>query len=116
MKESYGEGLATRTGSKPCVAVRKDGGEASAGVRAGRVLSRENHAPWREPRALRGADAVEIGGRRHRPCRYCEAWTDPARSQTLRMYESTLHGNREIPCSSADQRDADRIRKSKDTR
>jgi hypothetical protein len=41
MQESYGEGLASRTGPKPCADARKGMGEASAGVRAGRVLSRE---------------------------------------------------------------------------
>jgi hypothetical protein len=42
MKESYGEGIASRTGPEPCADVREGVGEASAGVRAGRVLSRES--------------------------------------------------------------------------
>jgi len=41
MKKSNSEEVANRTGSEPCVVVRKDEGEASAGVRAGWVLSRE---------------------------------------------------------------------------
>ena len=42
MKESYGEGVANHTGPKPCVGGREVVGEASAGARAGRVLSRES--------------------------------------------------------------------------
>jgi hypothetical protein len=53
MQESYGEGLATHTGPESCVVVRKDGGEALTGERAGQPLSREN---WMK---LSGADAVE---------------------------------------------------------
>lgn len=45
MKESYGEEIANRTGPELCVGVRKGTYEALVGVRAGRVLSRENHAP-----------------------------------------------------------------------
>ena len=41
MKESYGEGAANHTGPKPCGGVREVVAEASAGARAGRVLSRE---------------------------------------------------------------------------
>ena len=42
MKESYVEGLATHDGPEPCAVAREGGGEASVGVRAGRVLSRES--------------------------------------------------------------------------
>ena len=42
MKEPYGEGVATHIGPESCVVVREGGGEALTGVRAGRVLSREN--------------------------------------------------------------------------
>jgi len=41
MEVSYGEGLAIHTGPESCAVVRKGGGEALTGVRAGRVLSRE---------------------------------------------------------------------------
>src|SRR5213594_48597 len=97
MKESYGEGVATHTGPESCAVVREDEGEALTGESAGRVLSREIHDPWREPRRLRGADAVEDGGRPYRARRYREARPDPARSETLRMHGNTAHGNREIP-------------------
>ncbi len=45
MKESYGEGLASHTGPKSCVSVRKGEGEALTGVHTGPVLSREIVAP-----------------------------------------------------------------------
>jgi hypothetical protein len=41
MKTLYIEGVATHDGPESCVDVRKDGGEALTGVRAGPVLSRE---------------------------------------------------------------------------
>lgn len=55
------KGIANHTGPKPCVDVRKDGGEASAGVRAGRVLSREILHPecGNAEGILWGADAFE---------------------------------------------------------
>ena len=109
MKKSNSEEVANRTGSEPCVVVRKDEGEASAGVRAGWVLSREIHDPRCEPWGLRGADAVEIGGRQHRTCRYREAWPDPARSETPCTHEINLYGNREIPLSSGVEGTRDRI-------
>jgi hypothetical protein len=51
MKESYSEGIANHTGSESCAHARKGMGEALTGVRAGRVLSRENTrsrvpTPW----------------------------------------------------------------------
>jgi|SRR2546422_6543925 len=110
MKASYGEGVASHAGPESCVGARKGGREALTGGDTGRVLSREIHD------SLRGADAVEEGGRPHRRCRYREAPTDPARSETLRTYSSTANGNREIPRSSVAEGAADRIGKSKDTR
>ena len=41
MKEPYGEGLASHTGSELCALSRKAGSEALTGAQAGRVLSRE---------------------------------------------------------------------------
>src|SRR2546421_323335 len=57
MKESHSEGVETRTGPESCGAVFEGSVEALTGIRAGRVLSRETNS-------LRGADAVEEGGRR----------------------------------------------------
>lgn len=65
MKESYGEGLASHTGPKSCVGVRKGAGEALTGVHAGPVLSRVIVAPP-QGGLLRGADVVEHSGRPHR--------------------------------------------------
>jgi len=90
MKESYVEGLATHSGPESCVSIGNGAGEALTGVRAGRVLSRERPT-------LRGADAVEGGGRQHPLRRYREALRDPARSETPSTYGNTSHGNREVP-------------------
>jgi hypothetical protein len=116
MKESYGEGVATRTGPESCAAVREDGGEALTGVRAGQVLSRVIDAPLRKGWVLRGADVLEADGRPHSTRRHREARRDHARSETLCMHGTNLHGNREIPRPSAAGGAADRIGKSKDTR
>ena len=116
MKVSYGEGLATHTGSESCIGVRKGAGEALTGVRAGQVLSREIETPSRKRWLLRGADAVEMGGRQNWGRRYRETLVDSARSETLRMYIITLSGNREILCLSGEEKTPDRIGKSKDTR
>ena len=116
MKVPYGEGVATHTGPESCVVGREAGGEALTGVRAGRVSSRERHAPPRQRWLLRGADAVEESGRPHRERRDRETLGDPARSETPGMYGSALRGNREIPRSSAARAGADRTGKSKDAR
>ena len=116
MKESYGKGVATHTGPESCAGVREDAGEALTGVRAGRVSSREIHAPSRKRRPLRGADAVEVGGRRHPTRRYRETRRDPARSETPRTYGNTAHGNREIPRLPGEMHTTGRIGKSKDVR
>ena len=109
MQESYAEGLATHDGPESCEAARKGGVEALTGVRAGRVWSRERSS-------LRGADAVEVGGRPHPGRRYREASRDPARSETPRTHGNTAHGNREIPRSPVETHTAGRIGKSKDAR
>lgn len=97
MKESHGEGPATHTGPESCIGVRKGAGEALTGVRTGQVLSREIETPSWKRWLLRGADGVEICGRQNWERRYRETLLGSARSETLRMYVSTLSGNREIP-------------------
>jgi hypothetical protein len=119
MKESYVEGLASYGGPESCVHIREGVGEALTGVRAGRVSSREIHAPRRELRVDRGAEAVETGRRPHRVCRIGEAGADPARSETPRMRGNISHGNREIPRPAVAAREsvaAARIVKPKGTR
>jgi len=97
MKESYVEGLASHGGPESCVCIRKDAGEALIGVRVGRVLSREIHAPRRKSRDDRGAEALGVRRRPHWCCRNGEAVPDPARSETPRTRGNILLGNREIP-------------------
>ena len=108
MEVSYGEGVASHTGPESCAGVREGRGEALTGACAGRVSSREIFGQ------LRGADAVEIGGRPHRARRYRETRTDPARSETPSMHGSTSHGNREIPCPPVGEGAAGRTGKSED--
>ncbi len=110
MRVSHGEGVAIHTDPESCATVRKGRGEALTGEGTGRVLSREIHA------RLRGADAVELGGRPHRARRQCETRQDPARSETPSTPRSATHGNRESPRPSAAEGAADRIGKSKDAR
>ena len=102
------KGVAIHIGPESYIVVRKDGGEALTGERAGQLLSRERKVP------LPGADAVERSGRPHRPSRHRKRRADLARSQTLRMYGRILHGNREIPPLFGRNRGPDRIGKSKD--
>lgn len=119
MKESYVEGLASYGGPESCVHIREGVGEALTGVRAGRVSSRVIHAPRRELRAVRGAEAVELRRRPHRGCRHGKAALNPARSQTPRTRGNISHGNREIPRPAAARREtlaAARIVKPKGTR
>src|SRR3989442_6037466 len=110
MKVSSGEGIASHAGPESCAGAREGAREALTGGGTGRVLSREIHD------SLRGADAVETSGRRHRRRRYREALADPARSETPSTRPSTASGNRESPRSAVAERAADRIGKSKDTR
>jgi RNA-directed DNA polymerase len=89
MKEPDTEGVAAHSGLESCGHACKGVSEALTGVRAGRVLSRENTE-------VPGADAVVSRRRRHRPSRNGEGWVDPAWSKTPSMYGNTLRENREI--------------------
>jgi hypothetical protein len=113
MEVPYSEGLATHTVPESCIGAREDADEALTGVRAGWALSRERNAP---PRGglLRGADAVEIGGRQNPRRRQGEMLRDPARSETPGMHASTSRGNREIPLASVVARPAERVGRSQD--
>ena len=108
MEVSYGEGVASHTGPESCAIAREGRGEALTGECAGRVSSRESFGQ------LRGADAVETGGRPHRARRYRETRTDPARSETPSTHGSTSHGSWEIPRPPAVEGSAGRTGKSKD--
>ena len=92
MKELYIEGLATHDDPESCVVVRKGGGEALTGARAGRAIEPRNHR-------VRGADAVYGSGRQHRRRRYRESLAGPARSENQGMYGTSMRENREVPRS-----------------
>jgi len=108
MKVPHVEGLATHSGPESCAdRAGNCASEALTGEGAGRVFSREIHAPRK--RVLRGADVLGDGGRPHRAHRHREVRRDPARSETPSMHGSISYGNREIPRSSATSWVADRI-------
>jgi len=107
MRVPYGEGLASSTGPKLCAVSSNVGSEALAGVRAGQVLSREIWRFW-------GVDALHTSGRQHHSVRHRKCWMDPTRSQTLCMYGTFPHGNRESPCLLASDGEASRVGKSQD--
>jgi hypothetical protein len=76
VREPYGEGLASHTGSESCAwNSRKAAREALTGAQAGRVLSREMDVN-------QSADAVRTRGRQHQWMRECEHSLDSARSET----------------------------------
>ena len=101
MKELYVESLASHGGPESCACSREAVGEALTGVLAGRPLSRVIMTPWRNARDDRGAEVVRINRRPHRRCRHGEASADPARSETPHTRGNILHGDREVPRSSA---------------
>ena len=89
MRVHYSEGLATRTGPKPCAGVREDVGEASAGDRTGQPLSRERK------KVIPSADVVSCAEGNMTECAMralCRLGvvTEPG------MCGRSLHGNREI--------------------
>ena len=92
MEEPYTEGVAIHGDPESCVVAREGGGEALTGARAGRAIEPRNHR-------VRGADAVYESGRQHRQRRYRESLAGPARSETLRMYGTSMRENREVPRS-----------------
>jgi hypothetical protein len=90
MKEPYGEGLASHTGSESCAwnSCKAAAREALTGAQAGGVFSREMLFHQR-------ADAVHDGGRQQRWMRNREYPLDSARSETPRMQENSTRENRE---------------------
>ena len=92
MEELYIEGVAIHGDPESCVGVREGRGEALTGARAGQVLSREikqiGMPTWSttsEGNTARSA-IRELRG-------------DPARSETLCMYGTSMRENREVPRS-----------------
>jgi RNA-directed DNA polymerase len=108
MRVSYEKGIAIHLGPESCGGAREGDGEALTGERAGRVLSREI---VNSERRRRSRKRKATPGHRHR-----KVHLGSARSETPYMLGSVLHGNREIPRSSAGEGPADRVGKSKDVR
>ena len=78
MREPYIEGVAIHGDPESCVGDPRGRSEALTGARAGWAIEPRNQA-------IRGADAVFIGGRPHRWQRYRELSADPAGSKNLCM-------------------------------
>ena len=92
MQELYVEGLATHDCPESCAGICKGADEALTGVRAGRAIEPRNQGD-------RGAQAVisvegNIGCGAMR-----ESQSDPARSENLCMYGTSMRENREVPGS-----------------
>jgi hypothetical protein len=84
-----GEGVANHTGPEPCVCIRKDAGEASAGELTGQTLSRVRIEAGRRRRCE--------GGRQHDGMRRSQVSQRPGVVVEPGMWRSSLRGNREIP-------------------
>jgi len=90
MKEPYGEGPASHTGSESCAGGGDAPGEALTGEHAGQPLSSEIITSACRPRPNRGKAIRAVPLSR-------EASPGAAESETLRMRGSSMHENREIP-------------------
>lgn len=102
MRELCIEGLATHDGPEPCGVICEGGGEALAGVGAGKAIEPRNNL-------VRGADAVPRSGRQHLRQRYRELAEGPARSVNLCMRRISMGENREVswpPAALITERDA----------
>jgi len=94
MRVLYIDGVATcSVALSRASAAREGGGEASVGVVQAGVIEPRNGTE------IRGADVLVIGGRPCRRQRYRELLGDPARSESLGMYEVLRAENREVPWS-----------------
>ncbi len=89
MEVRHDEGIANRIDPEPCVVLRKDGGEASAGESTGQPLSRV--------RIEFGCRRRCEGGRQHVGMRKPRVSQQPGVVVELGIWGSSLRGNREIP-------------------
>jgi len=97
------EGVAIRIGPEPCVGVREDDGEASAGDRIGQPLSRENLINL-------GADAFESAeGETGEGA--TRVFVRPGVVGEPGMCGSSLRGNREVSGSACEETSQVRIGK-----
>jgi hypothetical protein len=94
MKTLYVEGLATHDGPESCVDVRKGGGEALTGVRAGRAIEPRKSEIGVPTLSIQAEGNIAGGAMRELPA-------DPARSKNLCMHGVSMRENREIPRSPA---------------
>ena len=90
MKESYGEGLASRPDPEPC-----EGGREAALEALDRGICRLGIEL--RNRVFRGADGVRQHGRQHRAARERERSAIPAESKTPSMQRNSMRENRETP-------------------
>ena len=88
MQVLYSEGVATHTGPEPCAGPREGPGEASAGERAGRPLSRERVT-------VPGADVVTVT-KGHTNGRVSASARRPGVVRDPGMHGRSLSGNQEI--------------------
>ena len=93
MEVRCNEGVAIRIGPEPCVDIREDVGEASAGDCAGQPLSCESDF-------LRGADAVSLVEGTMSGCAIASIRLDPAWSKTLACTDAPCTGTGRSPARS----------------
>ena len=89
MKVRHDEGVANRIGPEPCVVIREDEGEGSAGEFIGQPLSRV--------RIEFGCRRCCEGGRQHGEMQKSRVSRWPGVVVEPGMWRSSLRGNREIP-------------------
>ena len=85
MQVPHDEGVASRIGPEPCVGIREDGSEASAGEHTGQPLSRESLKQS-------GRRRVRFHGRQHGRTRQRECPPGPAWSETLACVDAPCTG------------------------
>jgi hypothetical protein len=90
MKESYGEGVAIRSGPEPC-----EGGHKAALEALDRGICRLGIEL--RNRVFPGADGVRQHGRPRVYARYRECMDGPAESKTPSMQRNFMRENRETP-------------------
>ena len=92
MEELYTEEPATHGDPESCVCAGNGTGEALTGARAGQDIEPRNQQSG-VPTLSHEAEGHIVDGAIR------ESSADPARSETLRMYGTSMRENREVPCS-----------------